>query len=158
VFKVTLITLLIATSGCAKQNYQVLAADQAGLILDHRKIVFDATVISASVTLKPSLSNYIFFFIPAGVSMDNAEYSASLHIDVLRKGDPGVSVFEIHNYRKMTHEEIALFPDQYGMHNNSRIRVGYDENLFGRWRQLAIAPFGNVPGWEHRSLGSITIP
>jgi hypothetical protein len=64
------------------------------------------------------------------------------------KGKETATRLKLSNYRPLTEQESAVFPDIYGIHNNSRLLLGYDSRWGGSFKNLCIVPLGNTPEFD----------
>jgi hypothetical protein len=64
------------------------------------------------------------------------------------KGSVQARTIELTDYRSLAPEERAAFVDNYGIHVNSVVRVGYDQRCGGRLTNLAIVPLGNTAEFD----------
>ena len=146
---VLIFTFAICTAaGCAgKQDYHVYSADQRELLLQ-KAVAVEGRVIESRRTLRPTANQYLFFFIPTGVSIKNPRFDATIAVDRVLKGQVSSKTIELRDYRPMTAEERSLFVDGAGIRNHLVLRIGYDRRSGNRFTGLAIVPIGNTPEFD----------
>src|SRR5690242_8014970 len=102
----------------------------------------------ARVSYRASWANYVFFWIPMGVSADNPRFDASVWVDSVLKGDDKPEQIPLTNYRPLTREESALIPYGHPIHDGLRLRVGYNRLRADSVTGLTLVPLGNTPEFE----------
>jgi hypothetical protein len=143
------VAILALACGCAsKQDYRVISAANRDDVLATSKYVIEGRVIGARISYRPVWQNYVFFWLPIGVSTMNARYDATVEIDAVLKGDVKPEMIELRNYRPLSTNERALLPDEYGIHNGLRLRLGFDRRRGDSISGLAIVPLGNTPEFD----------
>ena len=153
-----LTALLVGGIGCAgKQDYRIVSPERRDELLHENTVVVEGHVIASKDTLRPTASQYLFFFMPIGVIMTNPRYDATVTIDRVLKGSVKERTIEFADYRDLTEQENAAFADGYGIHINSVIRIGYDQRRGDRLSDLAIVPLGNTPEFDEVLRRSATM-
>jgi hypothetical protein len=148
-----LVVPLVGSLGCAGgrgADYRAVPPSRAGDSLRDKAVVVEGVVTDAQfgITPRTPLTRYLFWWIPAGAPAPEPGWSATLAVDRVLRGAPATSTIPLREMRPLAREEAALFPDHYGVHIGSRLRLGYDRRRGGTLNGLTIVPLGNAPGFD----------
>ena len=151
--KAMLLAALVGGLGCAgarRESYAVVPPSGADAALRDKAVVVEGVVTEAEFGIAPrtSASQYLFPWIPAGAPAAKPGWSATVAVQRVLKGDPGHAVIHLRELRSFDPEEVGLFPDRYGVHIRSRLRLGFDRRRGDRIRGLVIVPLGNAPAFD----------
>jgi hypothetical protein len=139
---VLLIAALVAATGCSatQQQYTVVPVPQMDVMIGERKVVVEVVVEQSRMSSDWSLSQ------PLG----NGRWRRDAVVAASRviKGEETATRLKLSNYRELTEQESAAFPDGYGIHNNSRLLLGYDSRWGNSFKNLCIVPLGNTPEFD----------
>jgi len=144
----------LTSAGCAQQqqDYRIISVkDRDRLMQDNTVVVEGHVVVSKLGVQPPTAGDYFwhsfYFYIPAGFS-HKPRYDATIAVDRVLKGNMQEKTLELTDYRSLTPEEHAAFVDNYGIHQNSMVCVGYDQRCGGCLTNLAIVPLGNTAEFD----------
>lgn len=139
---ILLIAALVAATGCSgKQQYTILPLPHMDEMIAERKVVVEGVVEESRSSTEWTLSQ------PLGSGQWRRD--AVVAVNRVVKGNETATRLKLSNYRPLTEQELAAFPDVYGIHNRSRLLLGYDLRWGSSFRNLCIVPLGNTPEFDN---------